>query len=323
MELYNNEVYIIGVPFVRDERKEESMGNIIVISSAKAGSGKSFVSTNLATILALHGHKKNNGKGERPSVLLVEGDLQTLSVGTLFGVAESEYNLKNALKRISRIVDSQGNITGSPEEQRDVQDFIQDCCLVANEKIPNLAVVVSSEFSLAEREAVSPFHYYYLIKVLSLLFDIVIVDSNSAIEHKTTGPVLQEARDIYVVVTADYDGVRITEKTEPEYALLHVNEKVHYVLNKCLTRQQMSNSTETVEFNPEDYFDKSRIATKIPYIDQIVQYNSIYKHQPMVMHRIPQTLMARMAFTKLASNIWPMDNYDSLKAEVNALRKRK
>lgn len=297
------------------------MSNIIVVSSAKAGSGKSFVSTNLATILALHGQKKKN-TGEKPSVLLVEGDLQTLSVGTLFGVSKTEFNLKNALKRISSIVDEQGNIIGTPAQQQEVQKFIQNCCLMANEKIPNLAVIVSSEFSLVEREAVSPFHYYYLIKVLSMMFDIVIVDSNSAIEHKTTGPVLQEARDVFVVVTADYDGVRIAEKTENEYALFNINDKIHYVLNKCFTKQQLSSSDETNTFNPEDYFDKDKIIAKIPYIDQVVQYNSIYKHQPLVMRRIPQTLMARMAFTKLASNVWPMANYGSLKAEARALREK-
>ena len=179
--------------------------NIFVVNSAKAGSGKSFVSTNLAAILAENGRRKD---GERPTVLLVEGDLQTLSVGTLLGVNDTQHNLKEALIRIRQIVDGDGNVIGTKEQQESVQRFIEDCCLMVTEDIPNWATVVSSTFSLTEREKVSPYHYFYLINVLANLFDIVIVDSNSALEHKTTGPVLQAAREIMMVVTSDYDGVR-------------------------------------------------------------------------------------------------------------------
>lgn len=294
--------------------------NIIVITSAKAGSGKSFVSTNLATILAMYGRGKQNGKGAKPTVLLVEGDLQTLSVGTLMGVANTEHNLKNALKQIATIVDANGNVIGTAEQQYNVRHFIEECCLLANKKINNLATIVSAEFSLEERETVSPYHYFYLLNVLSELFDIVIVDSNSAIEHKTTGPVLQVARDIYMVVTADYDGVRVASKIRAEYDLLGCGDKIHFVLNKCLTKQQQARSSEKSDFNPEEYFDKKKIVAKIPFIDQVIQYNSIYSRSPLVMSKKPETLMARMAFTKLAANIWPMNNYASLKKEIASLK---
>lgn len=297
--------------------------NIIVITSAKAGSGKSFVSTNLATILALYGRKKKNGKGTKPTVLLVEGDLQTLSVGTLLGVANTEHNLKNTLLKIASIVDSEGNVTGTPEQQLEVQKFIEDCCLLVNKKLDNFATIVSAEFSLEEREKVSPYHYFYLLNILASLFDVVVVDSNSAIEHKTTGPVLQMARDIYMVVTADFDGVRIATKIREEYEMLGCGDKIRFVLNKCLTKQQQTLSSEQSQFNPEDYFDRKMIAAKIPFVDQVLQYNCIYTKTPVVMHKKPETLMARMAFTKLAANIWPMDNFSSLKKEINDLKSAK
>lgn len=293
--------------------------NIFVVSSAKAGSGKSFVSTNLAAILAENGRRKD---GERPTVLLVEGDLQTLSVGTLLGVNDSEHNLKEALIRIRKIVDSEGNVIGSVEQQKEVQRFIENCCLMVTEDIPNWATVVSSTFTLAEREEVSPYHYFYLINVLASLFDIVIVDSNSALEHKTTGPVLQAAREIMMVVTSDYDGVRIANKARDELATIGVDEKVVYVLNKKVTKAQQSRSSEKSTFKVEDYFDMNKVAAQIPYIDQIVQYNCIYDHRPLVLTKNTSTLLARIQFTMLAGRIWPMDNTKSLQREAAAIRKK-
>lgn len=292
--------------------------NIFVVSSAKAGSGKSFVSTNLAAILAQNGRRRD---GERPTVLLVEGDLQTLSVGTLLGIEDdSTHNLKEALRRIREIVDSDGNVKGTPEQQRSVQEFIQECCFLVTEDIPNWATLVSTNFSLREREEVSPYHYFYLINVLASLFDIVIVDSNSAIEHKTTGPVLQAAREIMMVVTSDYDGVRIATKAQQEFATIGVEDKIVYVLNKWITKAQRSRSPEESHFSVKDYFDMSKVAAKIPYIDQIVQYNCIYGHRPLVLTKTKETLVARIEFTRLAGRIWPMDNTKQLEKEVETLR---
>lgn len=293
--------------------------NIFVVSSAKAGSGKSFVSTNLAAILAENGRRKD---GEKPTVLLVEGDLQTLSVGTLLGVNDTTHNLKEALARIREIVDSDGNVIGTLEQQKEVQQFIEDCCLLVTEDIPNWATVVSSTFSLAEREDVSPYHYFYLINVLANLFDIVIVDSNSALEHKTTGPVLQVAREIMMVVTSDYDGVRIANKARNELSTIGVEDKVVYVLNKKVTKAQQARSSEKSTFKVEDYFDMNKIAAQIPYIDQIVQYNCIYDHRPLVLTKNKSTLIARIQFTMLAGRIWPMDNTKSLSREVANLKKK-
>ena len=46
--------------------------NVILVSSIKPGTGKSFVSTNLATDIARFGIKKKDGS--RPKVAIIEGD---------------------------------------------------------------------------------------------------------------------------------------------------------------------------------------------------------------------------------------------------------
>lgn len=304
------------IPAISSDEDVVEKDNVFVVSSAKAGSGKSFVATNLSAIIAKYGKEKN---GQKPTVLLVDGDLQTLSVGTLLGVTEKRYNLKNALAMIRTIIDDEGNVIGDTEQQRKVYDFIQDCCLLVDENIPNWATVVSASFNLEEREKVSPYHYFYLLNVLSSLFDIVIVDANSAMEHKTTGPIMQRAREVLMVVTSDFDGVRIASKASKELGTIGIDDKVGYILNKYPTRTQKRKSSEKPEFEPEDYFEANTILAKVPYIDQIVQYNRIYEHQPLTLDTSYESLPARIAFTKLANGIWPLDNFDELKAEVKKL----
>ena len=293
--------------------------NIIVFSSAKPGSGKSFVSTNVATMIAKYGRTKKTF--EAPKVLILEGDLQTLSVGTLFGLSNPQYNIKTALRRIRGIVDENGEITASEEEQDLVNNFIEECCVQVTTDIPNLFAIVGSSFDLDEMDEVSPFHYFYLLNIISELFDVVIVDANSALEHKTTGPVMQMAREVFMVVTSDYDSVKITSRYDKELASIGIAGKVRYVLNKYMGKEQLVGNLEAMDFKPEDYFDEKVIAAKIPFVDQVIQYNSIYQGKPIVLDDTFDSLPVRIAITKLANTIWPMGNYKALETETDLLEK--
>ena len=291
--------------------------NIIVFSSAKPGSGKSFVSTNTAAMIARYGHPKKNY--EPPKILLLEGDLQTLSLETLLGVTNLQYNIKTALRKVRSIISDSGELTGTAEQQEMVTDFIRQCCLPVTTDIPNLFAIVGSSFESQELECVSPYHFFYLLNVVSEMFDIVIVDSNSALEHRTTGPIMQLAKQVFMVVGCDYDGVRIASRYNKELGALGIAGKVSYVLNKYVTAEQSVGRHEKMDFNPEDYFDKAMITAKIPYVDQIVQYNHIYQGKPIVLDDTYVSLPARIAFTKLANTIWPTDNYAALQSEVERL----
>lgn len=291
--------------------------NLFMISSPKAGSGKSFVSSNLAYMLALYGKRR---EGKRPSVLLLDGDLQNLSVTNLLGISDDVYNLKNVLEAISNIVSDDGVVTGTPQQQEEIFDIIAKSCLQVSDRCDNLFAMVSPTFPLADREKVSPYHYYYLVQILTDMFDIVLVDSNSSTEHKTTGPTMQVAREIFMVVTADYEGVRVAQKAMDDLATLRVEDKTAFVLNKCITKAQRAHSTEKTVFNPDKYLQNRRIAARIPYVDQVLQYNRLYEKKPLVLDKTPDTLLARIAFTRLAKNIWPMDNMSDLEAEVQALK---
>lgn len=308
-----------GTDSNEDQGYIPASNNTVVFSSSKAGSGKSFISTNVAAMIARFGRPKSDY--QPPTVLIVEGDLQTLSVGTLYGISNHQYTIKSALKKIRTVVNSEGEVIGDENEQAEVNEFIKKCCLQLSSDIPNLYGMVGSSFPMEEINLVSPYHFFYLLGIVSSLFDVVIIDANSALEHRTTGPVMQLARQIFMVVMDEYDSVKITNRFKKEFANLGISEKTKYILNKCMTKAYCVGKEESTDFNAENYLDPKLIVAKVPYIDQIKAYNHIYNSKPIAFDESFETLGARIAFTQIANKIWPMTNDKILAAEVDELEK--
>ena len=98
---------------------------IFTISSIKPGSGKSFVSTNVATAIARYGKKKPDGS--RPKVAVIEADLQNLSVGTLLQVEDEKWNLKTAMDAIGTLFNEKGDLVGKASQMDEVNRIIKNC----------------------------------------------------------------------------------------------------------------------------------------------------------------------------------------------------
>lgn len=285
--------------------------NIIAINSSKPGSGKSFVSTNLATLIAKYGRVKNNL--EPPSVLLLEGDIQTLSVKNLLNFTINDaYSLGKVLSKISSIVSDRGEMSSDVNAIRNVNNFIKQSCIQHNE-IKNLYGLVDSSNSLMFEDDINPYQYFYLLEVLSSMFDIVIVDCNSSIEHKTTGPIFQLCKQCFMVINDDYDSQRINQRHKEEYLKLNILNKMKYIVN----RYDFSNKNNE---NLEKIFD---IAGYLPALDNNVALNAIYNKKPVVLDKTFKTFKCRLEFTKIADQIYPMDNIKELKEELEDIKRGK
>ena len=104
-----NESVIISRP------KSGGYSNVVAVSSIKPGAGKSFTSTNIAMAIAKFGKPKIDGS--MPKVAIVEGDMQSLSVGTLLQLQNDKYNLKYALRKVASIIDNNGKFTVDDYQQ--------------------------------------------------------------------------------------------------------------------------------------------------------------------------------------------------------------
>lgn len=301
-----------------DVENENILRSVYIISSIKPGTGKSFLSTNIATAISEYGQVGPNG--EKPRVAIVEGDLQNLSIGTLLSVEDDKYNLKTAIEKIDTLLDPSKN---KDEWRTDIEAYELDevdrtimKCFQPYYKANNLFVLVGSQFESRELEMVKGNHYVYLLETISKLFDVVIVDTNSSLNHVTTYPLLQLANQCYYVLNLDYNNIRNNHRYRQELVDLGIGDKVKYILNEDIS-QNMDNKEELI-FKPEDLIESGyRLEGCIPEIDKSIFLNRLHEGSPVILDNSKSTLKARYEISKIADSIWPMDNLVELEHEWN------
>lgn len=307
-----------------EDIEENGFKNVYMVSSIKPGTGKSFVSVNLATAIAKYGKRKADGKP--PKVALIEADLQNLSVGTLLQIEDNNVNLKTVMQEISTIINDDGQLIDDVLKVEAVNAYIKNA-FKPYYHVKNLFALVGSQLSMEEVENIKPYHYIYLIDVVFDEFDVVIIDSNSSLAHVTTYPLLRMCKTAYYVINLDFNNVRNNSKYQETLANIDVFDKVKYVLNEDIDKEYRQligrNLLEDVIFRAEEIkecgFD---LVAQIPEIPKEIFLNRIYSGRPIALDDTEYTLKARIELSKLANEIWEVDNFDWLNAEYEKYKQR-
>lgn len=297
--------------------KENSyyLPKLFVVSSIKPGSGKSFVSSNLATAIAQFGQPGPDGR--KPNVALIEGDLQNLSIGTILGIKEDrKHNLKTAIEKIDSIIDARtGDLRPGvePHHLDEVDAFIRDC-FKEFKTVRNLKTLVGSQFAPDELALVTKHHYRYLLEAIVDIFDVVIVDTNSSLHHVTTEPLLQLANQIFYVLNLDFNNVHNNHRYRAKLVSMGIGDKIKYILNEDVS--QNKDNKEPLIFGPNQLMESGfRLTGCIPAIDKAVFLNRLHDNTPVVIDKEKVTLKARLELCRIAENIWPLDNIVLLESE--------
>lgn len=265
--------------------------NIIIFSSIKPGSGKSFIAVNVASAIAKYGKKKKDGT--MPRVAIIEGDLQTLSVSTLLQMDDKNRNLKSALEKVSEVVDKNGVLIGSDDEIDEVRKYVLSCFLPYG-KVPNLYGLIGSNLSRSDISKINSFQYYFLIEVIVDYFDIVIVDTNSALEHRTTGPLLELANTCFYILDLDYNNVRNNLRYKKELTEFGILHKVKYILNRDIVSKENKGYSEKLDFDSNELLTSGfKLEAKIPMVDLSIMYNRTFTGNPLIFDTTPETKDAR------------------------------
>lgn len=288
-----------------EERKADTMDNLFVISSIKPGTGKSFLSSNIATAIAQFGVRKADG--QRPNVAIVEGDLQNLSIGTLLQVEDDKKNLKHALDKIATIIDKDGTVIGDVVEKEEVLREIKKS-FVPYSKVKNLHCLVGSQFEFEDVEDVSMHHFAFLIDAIADEFDVIIVDSNSALTHVTSVPLLIKSKKIYYVINLDFNNIRNNKRYQTTLNNLEVGQKVGYILNEDMPKKVEGEGEEELLFHAEHLEDAGfQLEAKVPAITKSVFLNRLFSGTPIVLDRESTTEAARNEILKVANQIYPIE----------------
>lgn len=297
--------------------EEDGYPNVFLISSIKPGSGKSFISVNLAMTIAKYGKKKD---GNPPKVALIEADLQNLSLGTLMGFKDdAEKNVKTAMEAISTIITEDHELIDNRRKIDEVDEFVLSC-FKPQYQVKNLEALVGSQLMMEELENIEAVHYSYLIDLAADVYDVVIIDSNSSLAHTTTFPVLQLSNRAYYIINLDFNNIRNNVRYKHTLKGLGVLDKVCYILNEDYNvdylRMYNLEEPEELQFTAdaveESGFD---IRGRIPIIPKSVFLNRLFDSTPICLDNEPYTVLPRLEIARISNEMWPIENLEFLQKE--------
>lgn len=306
--------------FDAEDLEDGGYSNVFLVSSIKPGTGKSFIGVNLAMTIAKYGKKKDNGKP--PRVALVEADLQNLSLGTLLGYEDDDkHNLKTAIDAIRTILDEEGNLIEDSKKIEKVDDFILSC-FRRQYDVPNLEALVGSQLTMEELEHIEQIHYQYLIDLIADNYDVVIIDSNSSLAHTTTLPILQLSNRAYYVLNLDFNNIRNNVRYQQSLQGLGVLDKVSYILNEDYNmdylRMYNLEEPEKIVFDANAVEEAGfHLSGRIPLIPKSVFLNRLFDGKPICLDEEEYTVLPRLEISKIANEMWEIENLDWLQKEWN------
>lgn len=322
--IYKDEIIEVEEQLDEAETVENPYKHVFMVSSIKPGTGKSFISTNIATCIAKYGKKKPDGTA--PKVAIIEGDLQNLSVGTLLQIEDDEYNLKTVMKKISSIITDDDKLIDNAVEIEKVNNFIKKS-FKQYSKVKNLYALVGSQLKMEELSDIKPIYYIYLIESILSEFDVIIIDTNSSLVHTTTTPFLQLCNRAFYVINLDFNNVRNNTRYKDTLNSMGVLDKVSYILNQDLNPEYSEligrPLLEKVDFDANVLADSFDVVSAVPELPTEIFNNRLFNGSPIILDTEEITLKPRIELAKVANEIWEIDNLQWLNSEYEKYKEKK
>lgn len=285
--------------------------NVILISSMKPGSGKTFLATNLAVAIAKYGQFKRSTEGQliKPRVAIVDGDLLNLSVGSMLRVDNYDKNMLTALNQIKKYVSKDGVYSLNDDELTNIKNFVRGC-LTRHKEIDNLYCMVAPASDLNVLGDIYPVHFFFLMEQLVRAFDVIIVDSNSAFDHQTTAALFELASEIYLLMDLDYNNLQNNVRYADKLEELHYDHKTHYIINKDLPMDVLASCVTDLSYDLQMIQDQGIVIEhRIPMVNSAKIKALDYNAELLIDDETSKTEAARIAILEVANDIWKIDKH--------------
>ena len=285
---------------IEAEKKNE---NIFLVWSPKPGSGKSFISANLAAGVAKYGV-------DHPKVALIDGDIQNLSIGNIMGLPEDkERNLKVAMQAISDILEGRCD---NEERMRRAEKTVKNS-FVRYKNLANLDILAGS--SLTPQEiydlSITGDHYKKLMEIIGDVYDYIIVDLNSSIFHPSTYTLMELCKETFCIINLDYNNILNSSRYKSSLEQFGVSDKIHYILNQDFDNDgsgRFGTDKEELNLTGDNVEEKIvHLDARIPNVEPSIFFNRQLDGKPIILYKKSYTEQTRLAFLKLAERICPIE----------------
>lgn len=290
---------------------------MFLFSSLKPGTGKTFLSTNVAVAIAKYGQKTRSRDGTmvEPRVLLVDGDLANLGVSTLLRAENFDRNMLHALKQVRNYIGENGELLVEEGEMAQVRSKIISF-LTRYKLSPNLYIMGANNIPREELDKIAPEHFYFMLQQLVSSFHVIICDSNSAFDHPTTAGLYDMSGHIYLMLDNDYNNIQNTRRYYKQIKELGYGDKVKFIVNKNLSRDTELTCLEDLAYEVKE-IDGLSIEDRIPLIEAGVMKTLDYSGDLVVLSdKAPE---AKKQILDIADGIWKID-YSKVEEDENLLK---
>lgn len=316
------EIHHAADPFIyegfAEEQAREEKANLHMVWSPKPGSGKSFISANLAVACAKYG-------ANHPRVALIDGDLQNLSIGNVLGIKPDEKrNLRTAMVAITDLLNGSCN---TEDRRRRAEKTVRES-FIRYKYLSNLDVLSGSFLTPTEVDGlnITSAHYRELLRIIEGRYDAVIVDLNSSVTHATTYEMMKMSKSIFCVINLDYNNILNSTRYAQILKTFHVDDKLKYVMNQDVRNETGHFGTELEELSlTADMVEEKIIhmTARIPNIEPSIFLNRQFEGVPIVLHKRPYTAEVRLALLKLAREVCEIDENEIQKLEGKKTEKKR
>ena len=206
-------------------------------------------------------------------------------------------------------------VVASIDDTQIVNETILEC-MVPYKHAKNLDVLVGSQLTFTDinGDYISSENFVYLVEVISRMYDIVIVDTNSSLLHLSTIPILKRAKECYYIINLDYNNIRNNLKYREVFKTIDIIDRVNYILNESYDNSKEYEASIGSNYEPlmftkevveEKYFE---LKGSIPAIPKAVFLNRLYSGIPVVLDEdVPYTEKAKQAILRICDKIHPID----------------
>ena len=158
--------------------------------------------------------------------------------------------------------------------------------------------------------------FVYLLENFLDDYDIVLIDVNSSAEYGALFPLFSMSRNMYFVMDMDYNCFMNNKRQQTYLNSIGNPLKFKYILNKFIDdpESKMAFNVNRMEEDLDYSFE-----AKVPKIDDIQFLNSICTNTPIITDTTKETLLIRYEILKIATQLWPIKNFDKIEAKMNEL----